>query len=433
MNDLLKHPQRALFEQELHAEHIDEIGFLLLQRQRYLADPAVGWRRAGDVDLRILAHLGAMREWDRPAFETSRRALGDADEYRAIAAIFLVASLGIEMPDLAAVQALAGEEPDRLPLWVQALPLAVGPDLGDTLGALLDGERLDVAIAAVEILGLRREGRVSRLEAMLQHDEPEMRGAAARALARRGYREAAGAMEVLLADDPATNAAHMVLPLLLLGSTRAANHCRRACAGDQPAFPGLPRLMALGGAASDAPLLQGTIAGASPEEMVQALAILGAPSAAPVLIDRLASKSPSIQLEAALALERIFRSGLREKTMVPVEVDEEDLELSPARPPAREIEVERVSTSRIEWERWWNKHRVDYDGARRYRNGAPFDAAACIDEIAAAQTPLEDRQRAAQELAIHFRQHFPFEPDGMTDGQQAAIASWRAWLKTQST
>jgi hypothetical protein len=190
---------------------------------------------------------------------------------------------------------------------------------------------------------------------------------------------------------------------------------------------------------SDAPLLQGAVPGASAEELVRALGILGAASAVPALIDRLASKSPAIQLEASLALERICRSGMKEKTTVPVEIDEEDLEPGSSDPsaagsapaPAREREVERVSQNRIEWERWWNKNRVDFDGNRRYRGGEPLDPRGCIDEVAAADTPLEDRRRAARELAIHYRQHLPFEPDGLVARQRAAIAGWRAWWSAQ--
>lgn len=437
MSELLQHPDRGLFERELHAEHIDETGFLLVQRQRYLPNPAVGWQRAGDLDQRVLAHLYAMRELGRPAFESARRALGDADEYRALAAIFLVAAIGLEMPELAAVQGLAAAEPDRLPLWTHALSLAPGPDLGAALAPVLDGERLDARVAAITILGIRRQGRLNQLEALLQHDAPEVRGAAALALARRGYREAARAMEVLLADDPAANAEHLVLPLLLLGSTRAVDHCRRACAGEHPSFSGLPLLLAMGGDVSTAPLLQGAVPGASAEEMVRALGILGAASAVPALIDRLASNSPAVQLEASLALERICRSGMKEKTTVPVAIDEEDLEPGSPGPsagalPAPTREVERVSTSRVEWERWWNKNRVDFDGKRRYRGGKPLDAGICIDEVAAADAPLEDRRRAAQELAIHFRQHLPFEPDALIGVQRAAIAGWRSWLSAQS-
>lgn len=429
MSDLLHHPDRGLFEQDLHGEHIDEVGFLLLQRRRYLRNPAIGWQRAGDLDLRIAAHLDAMRQWGGSAFASARGALGDGDEYRALAAIFLVAGIGADMPDLGAVQGLAAADADRLPLWTYALSLAPGPDLGAALAPVLEHERLDARLAAVEILGIRREGRVSQLEALLQHDEPALRGAAALALARRGYREAAGAMEVQLADDPATNAEHLVLPLILLGSSRAADHCRRACAGEHPFFPGLPLLMAMGGEVSDAPLLQGAVPGATAEELVRALGILGAASAVPALIERLASKSPAVPIEAALALERICRSGLREKVMVPVEIDEDDLE--PAAP-AQEREVERVSTSRVEWERWWNKNRADFSGDRRYRGGEPLTPPMCIDEIAAADTPLEDRRRAAQELAIHWRQHVPFEPDGLYERQRSAIAGWRAWWSTQA-
>lgn len=440
MSELLQHPDRGLFERELHAEHIDEIGFLLLQRQRFLRDPSVGWQRAGDLDQRILAHLYAMRELGLPAFASARRALGDADEYRALAAIFLVAAIGLEMPELAAIQGLAAAEPDRLPLWAHALSLAPGPDLSAALSPVLDGERLDARIAAIHVLGIRREGRASQLEALLQHDAPEVRGAAALALARRGYREAAGAMEVLLADDPAANAEHLVLPLLLLGSLRAVDLCRRVCAGEHPSFAGLPQLLAMGGDVSAAPLLQGAVPGASAEEMVRALGILGAASAVPTLIDRLASESPAVQREASLALERICRSGMKEKTTVPVEIDEEDLEPGSSDPsaagsspaPAREREVERVSTSRVEWERWWNKNRADFDGKRRYRGGKLLDAAICIDEVAAADTPLEDRRRAAQELAIHYRQHLPFEPDALSGVQRAAIAGWRSWWSAQN-
>jgi uncharacterized protein (TIGR02270 family) len=427
MSDLLHHPDRGLFEQDLHGEHIDEVGFLLLQRRRYLANPTIGWQRAGDLDQRIGAHLDAMRQWGGSAFESARRALGDGDEYRALAAIFLVAGIGADMPDLGAVQGLAAAEADRLPLWTYALSLAPGPDLGAALAPVLDNERLDARVAAVEILGIRREGRVSQLEALLQHDLPALRGAAALALARRGYREAAGAMEVQLADDPATNAEHLVLPLLLLGSSKAVDHCRRACAGEHPFFSGLPLLLAIGGEVSDAPLLQGAVPGATAEELARALGILGAASAVPALIDRLASKSPAVQIEAALALERICRSGLREKTMVPVEIDEDE----PGPSQAREREEERVSTSRVEWERWWKKKRADFSGDRRYRGGKPLTPPVCIDEIAAADTPLEDRQRAARELAIHWRQYVPFEADGLFGRQRAAIAGWRAWWSTQ--
>ena len=410
---LFRHPGYPLFAQSFHERHLEELDFLFDQRAVFFADPLLAWPSVERLDARIQAHAGALAAWGESARSFLPAQLEGADT--ALPAAFVLASLGPEDAAKVAVSALDTAPPELLPRITLALSLARGPDLGPALGPLATSASAGVRAAVATIMGSRRRGPTSLLERLLHDPDLDVQIAAARAFAGMGAREMVSAVERRAAEAP-PDTTGFLLPLVELSSRTVAIACRKALSAGQPPSKEAITALAIVGDATDVPLLRASDPGPG---AALALGVLGSATAVPWLLSLLGSGDEPLQVAAGAALARITGAGLVETATVPEPTNEEA-----ARPSARR--VERPSTSRATWERWWHTHRARFDERTRYRGGAPFSPRAAAQELAAPLTPFAERRRAAAEIRHHTRTTTPFDPDGWIAEQRAAIRDWQS-------
>jgi HEAT repeat protein len=214
----------ALTDQDARA-----LAGLLTRYARQVSGAALGriaafFERRGDVD-RELARLRSRRAWQRASAAYSLggmasgkaapaliEALSDSDRDVAAAAARSLGRLGAVEAAEALVYALVQ---GRLPRasCAQAL-LAIGPEAAPRLRETLAEAPAEVAVFAVDLIGLLGDASdAPKLIELLRDTSAEVRAAAARALGRLGAKEAAPELRRALEDRIAfvrVNAAHAI-------------------------------------------------------------------------------------------------------------------------------------------------------------------------------------------------------------------------------
>lgn len=425
---LQNHPFTKQFLREFYEEHLEEMGFLLNQRQIYLHDPEIPWPELSETDERVLAHLDAMEAGGELALQCAREYIADEDECLVLASAYVLCSIGNVDTDLKIViEGLSNANEDLIPVWVHALKLAKSPLIARHTTVLLDSQRPEYRAAAAQILGYRREGNPIRFLALMQDVDSRVREAAALALGKLNYRQAVPDLEWFLFQNATPYPEAIVFALLLLGSRRTLDYCRRACQENEPPFPQLPYLFAMAGSIQDFSLLLHTCS--IPKMTMHALTgmgILGSTAAIPILIQSLVTEDPSLKIAAAASLDLITGAGLRETVVVEEKEVEEAYEFEGEEEPTV-LEIEQVSTKSDAWDRWWYSHKSKFDPTRRWRRGKPFELGSCIAEMTDHTSLFVDRQRAGNEIIIRSGHYIVFEPDWFIHRQKLAIEQWNRW------
>jgi len=216
--------------------------------------------------------------------------------------------------------------------------------------------------------------------------------------------------------------------LLCLGSKSAQNQCRKLCDANISKDVKAPFLLSLCGNLSDYYLLSNNIdIKQLDSNTINAIGIIGNTKAIPLLISFLECEDEKINIEAAKALEIITGAGLRE-TAVETEVLEgfEEGETEEIK-----HEIERISTSKESWSRWWYQNRSKFNETKRWRSGKLFDFGVCIEEIEKCSSSYFDRQRAYWELIIQSNHDIPYQPDWCVPNQLDSVNKWKLWWISQ--
>ncbi|HYO55824.1 HEAT repeat domain-containing protein [Archangium sp.] len=421
---LLEHPSAPEFLREFQEEHLSELAFLLAQRRRYLHDPEVEWPDVESLETRIFRHVEALRTGGDIGLTCARETFASEAPDELTAGAYALVHVTSGGDGIAEVMArMAEADTVLLPCFTEALMLARHPQLSERLGTLLTALRPEVRAAAARILGHRRDGGAGPLLPLLDDSVPEVRAAAALAVADLGHRLALPVLERKLTQVSAGEVGVWALAALRLGSSRALHACRQVGHASGTLSPGLPWLLGLAGDAQDFGLLRQLCA--RPELMVgvlEALGILGVPAAVPLLLEHLSHEKTEVKEAAAKALALMTGAGLLEK----VQVRDEDASDDEASEDAWH-EVTRPSTDAVAWRAWWAEHRSLLEGKSRLRLGRPYSLDLCIEELAHSRSLFDARARAALELGIRSGQTVGFQPDWPIRRQRQAIEQWRQW------
>lgn len=425
---LQNHPFTKQFLREFHEEHLEEIGFLLNQRQIYLYDPEIPWPKVSETDERVLAHLDAMDAGGELALQCAREYLADEDECLVLASAYVLGSIGNVDTDLKIlIEGLSNANEDLIPVWVHALKLAKLPLIARHTTVLLDSQRPEYRAAAAQILGYRREGDPPRFLALVQDADTRVQAAAALALGKLNYRQAVPDLEWFLFQNATPYPEAIVLALLLLGSRRTLDYCRRACQKNEPPFPQLPYFLAVAGSIQDfSRLLHMCSSHEMAGHALTAMGILGNIAAVPTLIQYLETEDAVIKRVAASSLNLITGAGLRETVVVEEKEVEEAYEFESEEEPTV-LKIEQVSTNADAWDQWWHGHKSKFNPTIRWRRGKPFELASCIAEMGHHSSLFLDRERASQELIVRSGHYIAFEPDWFIHRQKQAIEQWNRW------
>jgi uncharacterized protein (TIGR02270 family) len=424
---------------ELYEEYLEEASFLYAQRRTLFSNPEITWKKIGEFEERLEAHVDGLVVGDQLALEVCVRHAeeGDFGELYAATCVFcrrnerdrVLAILDqLDPGDAEKVCAVADALKYELPeAWYVDLLTLLGsgdpklvPILARAFGyrrvqcgpQLLTAMRRCAAPALPEVVWAL--GRISHEPASgplldyLKSEEEPVRFAAAVALARMGEPRA-----VDYCIDQAPSKAWTMLPLGL--------------AGGRSALPLLTELAEKGGSA----------------DCLTALGLLGDPVIVPLLISRLEQEDAAAS--AATALQCLTGVGLYETVFVPDEVDEGELfesereQLKQGEKPTRGdggpwgSNVTRLSQKPEDWQKWWAQTGSRFDPGVRYRNGKPYSPVSLLGALASQDTPHRMRQLAYEELAIRYGMDVPFEADMFVVNQLRALDKIREWVQSSGS
>jgi HEAT repeat protein len=286
------------------AEHLEEHGFLSLQRRKLLFADDFAARRLPAHDERIFAHWDGLvvNLPDSAALATDRVDAADDPWTLASAAR---AWLVLARPEAEAVlERWAALEPDQAPSWREALR---GFDR-DTLDTLIPPHlRRGLAPPALGLLAdaFAWHGELSLAIEAAKHAEPAVRMAAARAL---GFAVAADAAEAplraLLGDPEIATRRRAVWSLAMIDPEAALHAAREGARGAAP-DPFALRVLGLLGEPEDQSLLaDGAATDAGRPAAFLAMADLGTEEAIEALVRLLALPDPPTALAVTEALEQ---------------------------------------------------------------------------------------------------------------------------------
>ena len=285
-------------------EHVEEMGFLWMQRRRLLFSPDVPLRRLPAHDERIEAHADGLAIGRATSVEVALERLEDENPW--IAASALRTWLVIGAPDSATVLARFDEMPPALvPAWREALRWCDAETV-ERVFAPARAAALPPAPFAVAIEGLAWHGRLpeAALSHAARHEQANVRAASARVLAWPGTSTPAHDLLPVLAEDTAPEVRHRARWSAALRD--AATLCERLRAarpsqldafdaqllglfGDQDDIATLSRLAEI-----DAPRMAA----------LRALGDLGSEAAIEALLRVLRIPDEAVQLAATAGLER---------------------------------------------------------------------------------------------------------------------------------
>lgn len=428
------------FACSIYREHLEEAAFLYEQRLVLLEEPDLTWLALASFEKRLEAHLQGLVLGAETALEVVRQHLETRETgswYAAVRVFCQTARfddvrimLGKTDPrDHGMVQvladALAAEMPDEHPhRWLEKL----SPDL----------ERL--VPVALKLVGLGRLDAGPSLERLLYEKPPPEPALLAWTTGRATPRAPGMAVfpstlvELTEHNDPQIRAA-AALSLMRTGCGQALEVCREKAGAETWAC--LP--LGLGGGREDVNLLMRAALEHQPaDDALTALGLLGHILAVDLLIDFLDQPGPAPG--AAKALNLITGAGLHEEFFIADPVDPDELfddELEKMNqgqslyPPGNSpgVSARRIVQDKETWRDWWHRNRACFDPGLRYRHGRPFGVDCLLETLQSPSASRQSRQLALEELVIRYGIDIGFETEMFVKRQKKAIASWTGKLR----
>ncbi len=299
------------------AEHLEEHGFLCLQRRRLIVSVEYPLRRLPQHDARVEAHWDGLVTAGPPAVALALERLGGDDPWEVATAARAWLVLGRPAP-AAVLERLAAVPPELAASWREALRGAPAQRVREALPARelarLPGPGLGVAIDALAWHGALPEPLA---DAAARHADAGARGSLARALPHAGLEEPAGRLAPLLGDADADVARRALWGLALVAPEEAVERARRAARGPAPE-PFAVRVLGLLGEPEDVGAITAAAATDSGRPAAfRALADLGTPEAVEALIRLLALPDAELRAVAGEALEAALGAVPREAPDAP--------------------------------------------------------------------------------------------------------------------
>jgi uncharacterized protein (TIGR02270 family) len=405
------------FLRRLYEEYLEEASFLSEQRRTLYKNPEITWRRIGEFEERLEAHIDGLVVGDKLALEvcTRRAAEGDFGELYAATCVFCRQDQRNRV--LAIFEQLDPADVEKASAVADALkyelPEAWFPDF---LTLLASGDAKLAPILA-RAFGYRRLQCGPQLLTAMKRCTPSGLPEIVLALGRIGCEAARWPLLDYLKSEEEPVRSTAALALARMGEPRAID----SCLDQAPSHTWAVLPLALAGGRSSLALLTELTTNNGSADCLTALGLLGDPVSVPLLVSRLTQ--PDAEAAAAAALQCITGAGLHETVFVPDGIDEDTLfesereQLRQGKPPDRGdgkpfgSTVTRVSQNPEDWNRWWRTNASRITPGVRYRDGEPFSLARLIHMLAAEQTPHQLRRYCLEELAIRYGQDLGIETD----------------------
>lgn len=430
------------FHRELYLEHLEEGGFLDLQRVELLDDPELSWVDLADWEARREAHVDALVIGKDAALEVCREqaAGGDPGEMNIAVRVFCRQGRREYLEEV--LELLDPEDPEGVLAVARALVEELPPAWETWILELLTSEEPAILQVAARVTGHRR---LAGSEALLEQLTRDPRGPAAseviRALGRLLEPRARWPLAERLPAEESPLAGEIYETLARLGEEIVTTDVRdRALTGaERDLWRGWT-----GGRDAVTVLHERATDGEAPSAAaVLALGLLGDVSAVDYLIDA-ALLDDDLAPSAALALEALSGARLSEEVWIPEEEEDDGDEegedsgegapepiAGAEKPPARGEMVVRPCQDPKRWRAWWNEHGKELRPTRRHRGGRQITPLVLAEELLDAATPHALREAAARELVVCYGCPHHFERDDPVALQVRSIAGLRRWAEQQ--
>jgi uncharacterized protein (TIGR02270 family) len=424
---------------ELYEEYLEEASFLYAQRRTLFSNPEITWKKIGEFEERLEAHIDGLVVGEKLAIEVSARHAEEGDFGELYAATCVFCRQNERDRVLAILDRLDPGDAEKGYAVADALKYELPEAWYVDFATLLGSGDVKLAPILARAVGYRRVPCGLQLLVAMRRCAAPALPEVVWALGRIGHEQARGPLLDYLRseEEPVRSAA--AVALARMGEPRAVDYCLHQARSK--AWPILA--LGLAGGPSTLGLLTGLVHNGGGTDCLTALGLLGDPASAPLLISRL--EGAETAASAATALQCLTGASLYETVFVPDEVDEDELfesereQLKQGKTPTRGdgkpwgSTVTRLSQKPEDWQKWWAENSVRFQPGTRYRNGKPYSPASVLEALESEHTPHRMRQLACEELAIRFGMEVPFEADMPVVKQVPALQRIAAWVQANGS
>jgi uncharacterized protein (TIGR02270 family) len=429
--------QRA-FLIELYEEHLQEASFLYEQRRALYGNPEITWKKVGEFEERLEAHIDGLVVGDKLAIEVCKTRAAEGDLGELFAAMCVFCHQDQRDLALAALEQLDPADAEKLSAVADAIKYELpDPWFQDFLTLLASGDPKFPPILA-RAFGCRRFPCGPQLLSAVRHCATSALPELIWTLGRIAYEPAKGPLLDYLRSEEEPVRAAAAIALARIGEPSVIDYCLDEA--PSKAWAILPLGLA-GGRTALGPLTE--LSKKNSDAGIVALGLLGDPVSVPFLISRLEQEDTAPP--AAMALQCLTGADLYEAVFVPDEVDEDELfeserervkqgktlDRGDGRPFGSN--VTRLSQNQDAWTNWWGANQDRFITGTRYRNGGTFSPKRLIETLTAERTPRWLRQYCCEELAIRYGNDFGLETDMPVRSQILRLAEASAWSQSGAT
>jgi uncharacterized protein (TIGR02270 family) len=426
-------PRRFLIE--LYEEYLEEASFLYEQRRTLFSTPEITWRKIGEFEERLEAHIDGLVVGDKLALEVCARRAPEGDFGEVFAATCVFCREDRRDLVLTVMDQLDPDDAEKASALADALKYELPDAWVPDLLTLLEYGDPKLAPVIARAFGYRRLQSGAQLMSAMKKCAPSALPELVWALGRVAYRPAAGPLLEYLKseEDPVRSAA--AVALARIGEVRAVDYCIDQARSQAWAI--LP--LGLAGGRNTLDLLTDLARKNSGSDCLIALGLLGDPISIPLLVSQM--EVPGCAASAAIALECITGAGLYETVFVPDEIDEDELfesereqlkqGITPTRGDGRPFgaTVTRLSQKPEAWNQWL-LDQTRFTPSIRYRNGSPISPACLVEVLSAQSTPHQIRKSCLEELVIRYGKDVGIEADTPVARQTVLLTEALAWSRT---
>jgi uncharacterized protein (TIGR02270 family) len=413
---------------ELYEEYLEEASFLYEQRRTLYLNPEITWKKIGEFEERLEAHVDGLVVGGKLALDVSKTHAAEGDFGELFAAMCVFCRQDRRDLALAALDQLDPEDDKKAGAAADALKYEI-PDswLQDFFTLLASGDP-KLAPVLARAFGYRRLPCGPPLLSAMKRCAPPALPEVVWALGRIAYEPAKGPLVDYLRSEEEPIRSAAAIALARIGEPSVVLYCLdQASAHSWPLLP----LGLAGGRGLLGPLTE--LCAKNPAAAIVPVGILGDPHSTPLLLSYL--EQEKLAPSAALALECLTGAGLCETVFVPDEVNDDELfepereQLKQGKPLDRAdgrpfgSNVTRLSQSPETWTKWWQANQDRFTPGRRYRSGGPISPTRIIETLVDESTPHPIRQYCGEELAIRYQQDFGFETDMPVQRQIPRLAN----------
>ena len=424
------------FRIELYQEYLEEASFLYEQRRGLLDNPEITWKKIGEFEDRLEAHIDGLVVGDKLALEVCTRHAAEGDFGELYAAVCVFCRQGCRDLVLGVFDRLDPGDVDSASAVADALKYELPDAWQSDFFTLLGSGDTKLAPILARAFGYRRLQCGPQLLAAMKRCVPPALPEIAFALGRIGYKPAIDSLLDYLKseDEPVRSAA--AVALARMGEQKAVDYCL-----DQVRRTNWPmRPLGLAGGRSTLALLTERAKNGGGGDCLTALGLLGDPISVPFLISQL--EQPDAAAPVATALQCLTGASLYETVFVPDDIDEDELfesereQLKQGKKPDRGdgrpfgSTVTRISQAPEDWNRWWRTNGIRFTPGVRYRNGGPLSPERLIEMLVAESTTHVLRQSCSEELVTRYGKDFGFETDMPAARQTTALTEAAAWSRS---